>query len=143
MSSPSNPFECRWHVSGRVLVFYLAAQLAAIAGLCLAAIPLWATVVGLALCAGHAGWTFGAPRFSGIRHDAAGWKLWRAPDGWQAVQLKPDSLALPSLIVLRFRLPGQWRVRGLCIARDALPADDHRRLRVRLKFTRRRWAAPE
>lgn len=143
MSSPSNTFECRWHASGQVLALYLTAQVAAIASLCLAAIPLWAILVGLVVCAGHAGWTLWAPRFSGIRHDPTGWKLWSVQGGWQPVQLKPDSLALPALIVLRFRLPGQWWVRGLCIPRDALPADDHRRLRVRLKFTRRRWAAPE
>ena len=28
-------------------------------------------------------------------------------------------------------------------ARDALAPDQHRRLRVRLKFSRRRWLAPE
>ena len=143
MSNPSNSFECRWHASGLVLAFYLTAQVVAIASLCLAAIPWWAIAVGLVLCAGHAGWMLWMPRFTGIRHDAMGWQLWHSRCGWQPVQLRPDSLALPPLIVLRFRLPGQWWVRGLCIARDALPADHHRRLRVRLKFTRRRWAAPE
>jgi len=143
VSNPSKTFECRWHASLQVLLFYLAAQVAAIASLCLAALPLWMVLVGLALCAGHAGWMLWMPRFNGIRHDATGWQLWNPRSGWQPVQLRPDSLALPQLIVLRFRLPGQWWVRGLCIARDALPADHHRRLRVRLKFTRRRWAAPE
>ena len=37
---------------------------------------------------------------------------------------------------------GERRVRGLCIPRDALTREAHRRLRVRLKFSRRRWAAP-
>ena len=58
------------------------------------------------------------------------------------VALSPDSLALPLAVVLRFRLVGERRVRGLCIPRDALTREAHRRLRVRLKFSRRRWAAP-
>lgn len=144
MFNPSKPFECRWQASRLVLAVYLGAQVCAVVALLVAAIPLWARCCAVALCAAHACWVW-LPRsspFTGIRHDAGGWHLWR--DGaWQSVQLRPDSLALPPLIVLRFRLPGQWWVRGLCIARDAMPAGDHRRLRVRLKFTRRRWAAPE
>ncbi|MNV96441.1 hypothetical protein D3C71_1914520 [compost metagenome] len=81
--------------------------------------------------------------FSGLRCTADGWQLWSASGGWQVIQLRPDSLALPLLVVLRFRLAGERRVRGLCIAPDAMERDMHRRLRVRLKFSRRRWAAAE
>ena len=80
--------------------------------------------------------------YSALRHVAEGWQLYSEAAGWQPIQLRPDSLALPLIVVLRFRLAGQRRVRALCIARDSLPADVHRRLRVRLKFSRRRWAAP-
>jgi toxin CptA len=59
------------------------------------------------------------------------------------VQLRPDSLALPWAVVLHVRLPGERWVRGLCIPRDSLAREVHRRLRVRLKFSRRRWQAPE
>jgi len=34
-------------------------------------------------------------------------------------------------------------VRSICVPRDSQAADVHRRLRVRLKFSRRRWLAPE
>ena len=81
--------------------------------------------------------------FTALRHDAAGWQLWNAAQGWQAVQLRPDSLALPWAVVVHFRLPGERWVRGLCIPRDSLAREVHRRLRVRLKFSRRRWQAPE
>jgi len=91
----------------------------------------------------------GSPRaFTALRRNAEGWQLWNRRDGWQAVQLRRDSMALPLLVVLRFRLAGKggsgarW-VCGLCIPRDAMAPDEHRRLRVRLKFSRRRWAAPE
>lgn len=150
MSNPSELFECRWQPSWQLLAVYLAVQALALGALLLAEIPLWARLLGALLCLAHA--VRVVPRqillnsplaFTGLRHNADGWQLWNARNGWQAVQLRPDSLALPLAVVLRFRLAGERRVRGLCIPRDALARDLHRRLRLRLKFSRRRWAAPE
>jgi len=116
----------------------------------LLSIPLWASLLGAFACLLHGIWVL--PRqillshpkaFRGLRRDADGWQLWNQADGWQAVQLRPDSLALPLIVVLRFRLRGEWQVRSICVPRDSQAADLHRRLRVRLKFSRRRWAAPE
>lgn len=150
MFSPSNRFECRWHASRQLLAAYLLAQLLALGALFLLDIPLWASLSGTLLCLVHAAWVLPRhillthPRaFSGLRRDADGWQLWSKAGGWQDVQLRPDSLALPLIVVLRFRLRGQGRVRSICVPRDAQAADVHRRLRVRLKFSRRRWAAPE
>lgn len=78
-----------------------------------------------------------------MRRDAQGWQLWSRGKGWQAMQLRRDSLALPFVVIVRFRLSGERRVRAVCIPRNALAPDQHRRLRVRLKFSRRRWLAPE
>lgn len=150
MSSPSNRFECRWQASGRLLAAYLLAQVFALGSLCLLSVPLWFAALGAALCLAHGAWAI--PRhllqthrqaFCGLRRDAGGWQLWSRGDGWRPVQLCPDSLALPMIVLLRFRLQGEWRVRSLCVPRDALAPDVHRRLRVRLRFSRRRWAVPE
>ncbi|MDM8191098.1 hypothetical protein EVS84_15025 [Pseudomonas koreensis] len=150
MSSPSNTFECRWHASRHLLAAYLLAQAFAMGSLFLLSIPLWASLLGACVCALHGFWVL--PRqillshpiaFCGLRRDGDGWQVWNQADGWQAVQLRPDSLALPLIVVLRFRLRGEWRVRSICVPRDSQAADLHRRLRVRLKFSRRRWAAPE
>lgn len=150
MSSPSDSFECRWQPSRRLLLLYGLVQALALLSLSLVEIPLWALALGVALCLGHAAWV--VPRhillstpqaFSGLRCTADGWQLWSASGGWQVIQLRPDSLALPLVVVLRFRLAGERRVRGLCIPHDAMPRDMHRRLRVRLKFSRRRWVAAE
>ncbi|MFJ2479934.1 protein YgfX [Pseudomonas sp. NPDC087598] len=150
MSSPSNSFECRWHASRQLLAAYLLAQAFALGSLFLLSIPLWASLLGAFACLLHGFLVM--PRqillnhpkaFRGLRRDADGWQLWNQADGWQAVQLRPDSLALPLIVVLRFRLRGEWRVRSICVPRDSQAADLHRRLRVRLKFSRRRWAAPE
>ncbi|WP_460163458.1 protein YgfX [Pseudomonas sp. S2_F03] len=150
MSSPSNMFECRWHASRQLLAAYGVAQLFALGSLILLSIPAWASLLGIALCAAHGFWVL--PRqillkhpqaFCGLRRDADGWQLWNRAAGWQAVQLRPDSLALPLIVVLRFRLRGERRIRSICVPRDSQAADVHRRLRVRLTFSRRRWAAPE
>ncbi|PAW50502.1 hypothetical protein CKQ80_06740 [Pseudomonas moraviensis] len=150
MFSPSNTFECRWHASRQLLAAYLLAQAFAVGVLFLLSIPLWASLLGAFACVLHAAWVL--PRqillkhpqaFCRLRRDADGWQLWNQAGGWQAAQLRPDSLALPLIVVLRFRLRGERRVRSICVPRDSQAADVHRRLRVRLKFSRRRWAAPE
>ncbi|MHC8335293.1 protein YgfX [Pseudomonas sp. LB3P25] len=150
MSSPSNAFECRWHASRQLLAAYLLAQLFALGSLFLLSMPVWASLLGVVLCMAHGCWAL--PRqillahpqaFRGLRRNADGWQLWNQEEGWQSVQLRPDSLALPLLVVLRFRLRGERRVRAVCVPRDSQASDLHRRLRVRLTFSRRRWAAPE
>ena len=151
MSSPSNQsFECRWQPSNWLLALYLAVQALALAAVLLSAAPLWLQLIALLFSLAHALWVL--PRgillstrdaWCGLRHDAAGWHLWNERQGWQAVQLLRDSLALPLIVVLRFRVPGRRLASSICVPRDALPPEQHRRLRVRLKFSRRRWAAPE
>ncbi|MBA1272162.1 protein YgfX [Stutzerimonas azotifigens] len=150
MSNPSDPFVCQWKPSTRLLALYLLGQSLALLTLLVVSAPLGVKLLGLAGCIAHAGWTL--PRqillshrkaWRALRHDAGGWQLWNERAGWQRVQLRRDSLALPLAIVLRFRVEGQRFACSVCIPRDALPRDQHRRLRLRLKFSRRRWAAPE
>ncbi|AMB85764.1 hypothetical protein AWM79_10810 [Pseudomonas agarici] len=150
MFSPSNTFECRWRASRLLLVAYLGALGLALLSWCLLEIPFWASLSGALLCLLHGAWV--VPRqirlnhpsaFTGLRRDERGWQLWSRAAGWQSVQLHRDSLALPWLVVLRFRRRGDWWSRSICVPRDALASDLHRRLRVWLKFSRRRWAAPE
>ncbi|WP_392886156.1 protein YgfX [Pseudomonas migulae] len=150
MSSPSNVFECRWHASRQLLAAYLLTQAFALGSLFLLAIPVWASVLGAFCCLTHGIWALPRqillthPRaFRGLRRDADGWQLWNQAGGWQAVQLRRDSLALPLVVILRFRVQGERRIRSICVPRDSQAADLHRRLRVRLTFSRRRWAAPE
>ncbi len=149
MSSPSNAFECHWRPSRRLLALYLILSFLAVLALSVADIPLWARLVGYLACGVHAAWCL--PRqilltspkaFTGLRLNDDGWQLWRVADGWTLVQLRPDSLALPLVVILRFQVSGEWWRRGLCIPADALDQEQHRRLRVRLGFSRRRWAEP-
>lgn len=150
MSNPNSHFECRWRASGQLLAAYLAAQSLALISICLLSIPVWAAAQGVLLCLVHGIWVL--PRhirlthrgaFSGLRRDPQGWYLWNRDKGWQAVQLRRDSVALPGVVIVRFSVRGERRVRAVCIPGDALAADQHRRLRVRLKFSQRRWLAPE
>lgn len=86
MSNRSEPFECHWRPSERLLAAYLASLALAVAALYLAAIPAFWQAAGLLLCLIHALWV------------------------------------LPA---------------------DSLAAQAHRRLRVRLRFSRGRWVAPQ
>ena len=150
MYNPSEFFECQWRPSRCLLALYLLTLVLAVAALWLSAIPLWAVLGGTVLCLAHALWVLPGQillssdtAIIGLRHDANGWQVRSRSGEWQTVELRRDSLALPLAVVLRFRLAGEWRVRGLCILPDALDAATHRRLCVRLKFRRRRWAAAE
>ncbi|MFP3496814.1 protein YgfX [Pseudomonas sp. SIMBA_059] len=147
MSSPSKRFECRWQASGLLLAAYLLAQLLALGSLLVLDLPY--SSLGALLCLAHAAWAL--PRHirlthrssvRGLRRDEDGWQLFSEERGWHSVQLRPDSLALPWIVVLRYRVQGEWLVRSLCVPKDSQAADVHRRLRVRLKFSRRRWLAP-
>jgi toxin CptA len=155
VSSRSDRFECRWQASSALLTAYLSAQSLALISIALLEIPLWAKSVGTLLCLLH-GLRYlrqsvllnDERAFTGLCRDSSGWQLWSEGGGWQPVQLRPDSMALPSIVILRFQMAtGGWLerrwVRSVCIPGDAMAPDAHRRLRLRLKFTRRRWAAAE
>jgi toxin CptA len=148
VSSPSEGFECQWRPSPWLLRGYWLVLILLGSALLLIDMPLWArcSVVLLALL--HGVWVL--PRhlrlshpaaYRGLRCDAQGWHVFSRKQGWQAIELERDSLALPLMVLLRFHLVDQRRTRAVCIARDSLAADQHRRLRVRLKFSRHRWAA--
>ncbi|NIF25853.1 hypothetical protein F3J44_05585 [Pantoea sp. Tr-811] len=149
MSSPSECFECRWQGSRLLLVAYLGCQALALLALCLSACPWWLACAAAAACLAHAGWAI--PRrilltdphaVTGLRRDAQGWRVFSRAQGWQPVRLCRDSVALPALVVVRFVRAGAWFGQSQCVPRDALGADAHRRLRVRLKFSRRRFGLP-
>ncbi|MFJ3466702.1 protein YgfX [Pseudomonas sp. NPDC090201] len=155
MSSRNDRFECRWRGSRILLTAYLGCLSLALVSTLLLAIPAWAKALGVALCLLHGARylrrsiLLDAPDApTALRRDSGGWQLWSRRHGWQPVQLRPDSVALPFLVLLRYRpATGHWLerrwVRTVCIAADAMAPDDHRRLRLRLKFSRRRWAVPE
>jgi len=149
VSSRLEPFECSWSASPTLLRLHAAITLAGLACLWLAAIPwtLKPLLTLLLLWSGHrVRYRQLQQRYPQVprrlRQDADGWQLWSPACGWQPIQLRPDSLALPWLVVLRYRRPGDRLARSLCIARDGLSAAAHRRLRVRLRFAPRRFAVP-
>ncbi|WP_313711217.1 protein YgfX [Pseudomonas sp.] len=148
MSSPSECFECRWQGSRLLLAAYLVCQVLALQVLWLSVLPWWLGLCVLAGCIAHACWVIPRrilltdPRaVTGLRRDALGWRVFSRALGWQPVRLCRDSVALPGLVVLRFVRAGHWLGESQCVPRDALGADPHRRLRVRLKFSRRRFDA--
>lgn len=77
----------------------------------------------------------------GLRHNQQSWQLWSAKHGWRSIQLRADSIAIPALVLVRYRFAQQRFYRSAVIPADSLSQDSHRRLRVRLKFSRHRWQA--
>jgi len=149
VSSPSEVFECRWQGSRLLLTAYLASLALALLTLALMALPGWLRGLLAVVCLAHACWAI--PRrvllthpeaITGLRRDLRGWHLYSRAQGWQPARLCRDSVALPAMVVLRFVRKGRMFSQSQCIPRDALDREAHRRLRVRLKFSRRRWAAP-
>lgn len=153
MSSPSDHFECRWQASRLLLTAYLGAQALALFSLYCLDISPWAAALGALLCVAHGALVL--PRaillthdlaYAGLRRDIDGWQIWSGRGSWQPVHLCNDSVVLPLIVILRFRLVCngrlQRRVRSACIPCDAVAPDVHRRLRVRLKFSRRGSAEP-
>lgn len=149
MSSPSEQFQCRWQGSRRLLTAYLASHALALLALWLSEPRWWLLLPLVAGCLSHACWVI--PRrillthpdaITGLRRDSQGWQLYSRSQGWQSVRLLPDSMALPGLVVLRFVRAGRRLSESQCVFPDALALEQHRRLRLRLKFSRRRWAQP-
>lgn len=154
MSSPSDRFECHWQPSRLLLTAYLAVQalaLLAILSLDVSGVVVW---LGVLTCMFHGLWV--VPRtillthdtaFTALRRDARGWQIYSERAGWRDVQVCNDSVVLPLIVILRVRLlvdgKARFPTRSICIPRDALAPDSHRRLRVRLKFSRRGLPAPE
>ncbi|MER2297556.1 MAG: protein YgfX [Pseudomonas sp.] len=146
MSSPSEYFDCRWQGSRLLLAAYLGCQVLALLALWLIALPGWLGLCLLAAVFAHGCWAIPhrilltAPRaITGLRRSATGWCVYSHAQGWQPVRLCRDTVALPGLVVLRFARAGHWFGQSQCILADSLAPDLHRRLRVRLRFSRRRF----
>jgi toxin CptA len=122
--------ETRASALARLLL--LAVHLAALAALFLALLPTAARLAGIALLVASLRKTWKRPVAVRLRARADGQlEAWRDA-AWKPLPLQADSVALPWLVVLRWR-EGRRR-RSLVLPADALPGDEHRRLRVWLRW---------
>ena len=130
-------------------MFYLGAQLCAICSSLALGAPFALKLALILACLAHAAWAI--PRKVLLSHPAAAirvryregvWALGSTAFGWRPIEVRADSIARPAAVMLRYRHPGQWWARSLCIPADSLDPDTHRRLRVRLKFARGRQGIP-
>ena len=110
----------------------LGIHLAAACALFLASLPTPPRLLGLGLL-GASLWRCrkpAAPLRLRARVDGR-LEIWRDA-AWKSLSIQPDSVALPGLIVLRWREGG--RSHSLVLPADALSGEDHRRLRVWLRW---------
>jgi len=126
------PLVIDTHASATAKMLLVAMHLAALAALFLALLPAAARLVGVALLVASLWASWRRPVSVRLRAKADGQlEIWREA-AWKPVQLQADSVALPWLIVLRWR--EGWRRLSLALPADALPGDEHRRLRVWLRW---------
>ena len=80
---------------------------------------------------------------SGLRFDGEGWHVLRRDGSEAAAKLLADTYVSAMLTVVRLREQGRWRAVSVILASDAASEESLRRLRLRLRFSRQRWAAAE
>jgi toxin CptA len=124
--------------SRRLGMLLLGMTLLALVAIYLAALPgeIQAGLGGIVL--GLSGWGWRRTLRIARLRIVAGGRLQSLDDTaeWGDVEMLGDSFASTALIVLRYRMAGQ-PVRTLTLLPDSAAADDLRRLRVSLRWTRR------
>lgn len=78
---------------------------------------------------------------TGLRFDSEGWHVLRRDGSENAASLSGDTFVSALLTVVRLREPGRWLTLSVVLPADAASEDALRRLRLRLRFSRQRWAA--
>lgn len=111
--------------------------------------PLLATASMLAIV-GYAIWIWPrqvslqhAQSVTGLRFDSQGWHVMRRDGSESSARLLADTFVSAFLTVVRLREPGRWLAVSVILPADAAAEDALRRLRLRLRFSRQRWAAAE
>lgn len=84
-----------------------------------------------------------AQSVTGLRFDSHGWHLLRRDGSEAGADLQPDTFVSAFLTVVRLREPGRLMPVSVILPADSAPEDALRRLRLRLRFSRQRWAAAE
>ena len=70
----------------------------------------------------------------GLRYGKLGWQLWTSQAGWQVIEVQPQSIVLPWLIIVYYRRPQRRFLRSLVISEREIGASAHRKLRVQIRF---------
>ena len=134
------PLVIETQASATARVLLPAVHFAALAALYLALLPLPVQLAGSLLLGASLWAVWRRPDALRLRGKGDGqMEIWRDA-AWRPLLLRSDSVALPWLIVLRWR-EGRQR-HSLALPADALPGDDHRRLRIWLRWKARQPLAP-
>ena len=80
---------------------------------------------------------------TGLRFDSQGWHVLRRDCSEMGARLLADTYVSALLTVVRRREPGRLLPVSVILPADAAAEDSLRRLRLRLRFSRQRWAAAE
>ena len=84
-----------------------------------------------------------ADSVTGLRFDQEGWHVLRRDGSEAGARLQADTFVSALLTVVRLREPGRLLPVSVILPADAATEDSLRRLRLRLRGSRPRWAAAE
>ena len=114
------------------------------------ALSAWPMLLCMLLLAMHCLWIWPrqvslrhADSVTGLRFDSEGWHVLRRDGSEKGASLLGDTYVSALLTVVRLRQPGRWLPVSVILPADAATEDSLRRLRLRLRFSRQRWAAAE
>ncbi len=139
--SEASFLDCMITPSRRLARVYVCVALAAVEALLLSVAPLWravpVTALG-ALLAGMTGlvvcmrglWLHWRAAYWQLRLDRDGWQLATLGGPWHAVQLYPQALVWPGLVIVGFVHESRHRPLWLVLAGDSCDSEAWRQLRT-------------
>lgn len=97
-------------------------------------LALLSVTMALGLAVSRHGLRYGAAAIKAVAHDGEGWWITQASGRYQSAVPDAEGVLLSYCVVQRFTL-ATGRLVTLVVLPDSAPADEFRRLRVRLGFT--------
>ena len=150
MSNPTEYLLLTRRPSRLLGVLLVAVTTMAIAALYRSALPALQAALCMTLVLIYCWWVWPrqvslrhAASVIGLRFDSQGWHELRRDGSEAGARLQGDTFVSAFLTVVRLREPGRWMPVSVILPADAASEDSLRRLRLRLRFSRQRWAAAE
>lgn len=150
MSSPTDYLTLQRRPSRFLGTLLLLISLLAVVGLFRSALPALQAALCITAVLVYCWWVWPrqislrhAQSITGLRFDSQGWHVLRRDGSEAGANLQPDTFVSAFLTVVRLREPGRWLPVSVILPADSASEDALRRLRLRLRFSRQRWAATE
>lgn len=134
--------ECHWHSSRILLYLYIICVLVALIIIWLLPIDLLGSLLGTLILSCYSVWILLQQillimpnSFVAIRRSTTSWLIGNNQNEWYTIKLIHSScIVLTWIVILRFHVEGTKRTFTICLPVDGISTDEHRRLRVFLRY---------